>query len=79
MLSAVQMTAYKLTSVQESVLTHEQNQNLAVAMQRVLRHYPMVVSEKTQDIMALAFVAGNIAFTQFTLYSQRTHAGHLAQ
>ena len=78
-LSAAQITAFKLTEVPEVVLTPDQNENLAAALSKVMRHFPMVVSEKTADISALVFVAGNIAFTQFALYSQRKQQGQPAR
>ena len=71
-LTAAQITAFKLTDVPECVLSADQNKNLAEAMQRVSRHYPMVISEKAADITALAVVAGNIAFMQFVAYQRRT-------
>lgn len=73
-LSAVQLTAFKLTEIPEVILTPEQNNNLAAALQRVSRHYPVVISEKTADHIALAVVAGNICFTQYAVYNQRMKA-----
>jgi hypothetical protein len=79
-LSTAQITAYRFTEIPEVVLSQEQNANLAQALQRVLRHYPVVVSEKQADIIGLVVAAGSIAFTQVTLYKQRINqTGHAAR
>ena len=77
-LTAAQLTAFKLTELPECVLSPDQNKNLADALQRVSRHYPMVISEKAADITALVVCAGNIVFTQWALYNKRVTPAKIA-
>ena len=77
-LTAAQLTAFKLTELPECVLSPDQNKNLADALQRVSRHYPVVISEKAADITALVVCAGNIVFTQWALYNKRVSPAKIA-
>lgn len=74
-LVAAQLTAVKATNIPECMLSAEQNQALAQALANVARHYPMVVSQKMQDISAALVVSGTIAFTQANAYRHRVAAG----
>ena len=71
MLAAAQMTALKFTGVPEFQLSAEQNAALSEALSKVARHYPIGITEKQADIMALIVVSGNIAFSQVVAYKRR--------
>lgn len=74
-LVAAQLTAVKATNIPECMLAPEQNQALAQAIANVARHYPLVVSQKMQDITALVTVTGTIALTQAAAYRARIASG----
>ena len=74
MLAAAQMTAVKFTGLPECELDANQNAALSQALANVARHYPIAVSQKHADLMALIVVSGNIAFAQFGAYRHRVAA-----
>lgn len=59
------------TATPEFVLNPVQTSALAEAGAKVARHFPSVLTQKQQDIAALALCVGSIAFAQSTAYQHR--------
>jgi hypothetical protein len=70
-LSVAQLSLVTMTGVPEFMLSPEQTKTLADATAKVTRHFPSVLTEKQQDIIALVGTAGAIAFAQFSAYNRR--------
>lgn len=70
-LSAAQMSLVALTNIPECSIGQPQTTALAQGLANVARHYPVVMSQKQQDIAMLVYTMGSIGVTQYFLYSMR--------
>lgn len=70
-LGVTQLSLVEATSIPEFNIGDKQTAQLAGACANVARHYPVVMTQKQQDIGTLIFSLGAIGYTQFRAYQIR--------
>lgn len=66
------MSLAEATRIPEFLIGDDQTKQLATAAANVARHYPVIMTQKQQDIGTLIFAVGMTGFTQVRAYQART-------
>lgn len=70
-LGVTQMTLATATGIPEFLIGDDATKQLATAAANVARHYPVIMTQKQQDIGTLFFALGMIGYTQTTAFISR--------